>query len=156
MRNDTIKDFYDFLKHEAETNELIGAKENEKHFFRGEINEHEFYEGLRNDCCFPAVVGEGFANDYEEEKNGIWKRRETVFSVVDSYEDTDDWDQLTNVYSVCETIGDDILGKLIDLYRSENCIVLVTNAQCDQLENLPERWAGLRYRLEISSFWKGV
>lgn len=153
MRNDTIKDFYAFLKHEAETNEMIGAAEGEKHFFRGEIN--EFYTGLRNECAFPAVIGEGFANEYEEEGNGVWKRRETAFSVVDGYGDTDDWDQIDNAYAVAETIGDDILRKLIEGYRAQRCIVTVTKAECSQVENQPERWAGLRYQIVISSWWKG-
>ena len=153
MRNDTIKDFYAFLKHEAETNEMIGAKEGEKHFFRGEIN--EFYTGLRNDCAFPAVIGEGFANDYDEEGNGIWKRRETAFAVVEGYEDTNDWDQIDDAYAVAETIGDDILSKLIDLYRDQRCIVTVKKMECGQVENQPEKWAGLRYQITISSYWKG-
>lgn len=153
MRNDTIKDFYSFLKQESETNELIGAKPGEKHFCRREIR--EFYEGLRNDCVFPVVIGEGFMNDYVEQDNGIWKQRETAFAVVDSYEDTDDWDQIDNAYAVSETIGDDILRKIIDLYRAQNCIVLVSKALCDQIEDADARWVGLRYELTISSFWKG-
>jgi len=154
MRNDTIKDFYDFLKREAATNELIGAEEGEKHFFRGEINEMEFYTGLRNDCSFPAIVGEGFANTYHEKGNGIWKERETAFSVVDGYTDTDDWDQIDNAYAVSETIGDDILKKLIDMYRAQGCIVTVTEPESIQVINMEERWAGLRYQIVISSLWK--
>lgn len=154
MRNDTIKDFYEFLKQEAKTNELIGAEEGEKHFFRGDINEMEFYTGLRNDCNFPAIVGEGFVNDYPQKGNGIWKERETAFSVVEGYEEADDFDQIDNAYAIAETIGDDILGKLIDRYRQQGCIVTVTNPEAIQINNMEERWAGLRYQIVVSSLWK--
>lgn len=152
MKNDTIIDFYDVLRDEAAHNPLIGAREGKKHFFRGEIN--EFYVGLRNNCDFPAVIGEGFRNTYAKQGNGIWKERETAFSVVDSYPDTDDWDQIDTVFACCETIGDDILKKLLDEYRAQGCTILAEDVEAEQVENMQERWAGLRYTVIIKSWWK--
>jgi hypothetical protein len=152
MKNDTIIDFYDVLREEAANNPLIGAKEGEKHFFRGEA--HEFYQGLRNVCDYPCVVGEGFRNAYSKQSSGIWKERETSFAVVDGYPDVNDWDQIDTVFARCETIGDSILKKLMDAYREKGCTILAEDVEAEQVENMQERWAGLRYTVIIKSWWR--
>lgn len=152
MKNETIIDFYDVLRSEAASNPLIDSKEGEHHFFRGEAN--EFYNGLRNVCDYPCVVGEGFRNTYSKQGNGIWKVRETSFAVVDGYPDTNDWDQIDTVFARCETIGDSILRKLMDEYSAQGCTLLAEDVEAEQVENMQERWAGVRYTVLIKSWWR--
>jgi hypothetical protein len=134
------KEYYQFMKQIAERYRLIAHSEQQAHFFRGELE--EFYVGLRNRVNFPALVVEGFNLSYSD----TVKRRETSFIIAQSYTEQDDYDQLEEVFDLCERIGDEVVRYLGE-YFSE--CARITNITAAQLENESEKYCALRYTFDI-------
>ncbi len=141
--------YYTILKQLAETHTDLQHTDNQPHYFRGELE--EFYMGLRNHVNYPAMIAEGFTITLDtSDPSSIWKRRETSFIIVKDYEDDNDYDQIDVAFNVCESIGDDVMRKLLQLNEVQQCPSMISNVTCQQLQNETDKYVGLRYTFTLS------
>ena len=143
----TSAQYYTILKQLAETNVDLRHTSNEPHYFRGELE--EFYMGLRNHVNYPAMIAEGFTITLDT-SSSLWKHRETSFIIVKDYEDDSDYDQIDAAFNVCESIGDEVIRKLLQLNEVQQCPSMIGNVTCQQLQNETDKYVGIRYTYTIS------
>lgn len=90
----------------------IQHSDNEKHFFRFELD--EVLNGIqRNDVAYPMLVLEGYGYDYTDNKSdNILKNRSGAFILLDHCPDISDYTQVHEIWDNLESIADDILIKI--------------------------------------------
>ena len=90
----------------------IQHTENEKHFFRFEID--EVLNGIqRSDVAYPMLILEGYSYDYTDNKSdNILKNRSGAFILLDHCPDISDYAKVHEIWDNLESIADDILIKI--------------------------------------------
>lgn len=146
-KNRTAAAWSDYMEQLAVMNTDISHTEDEKHFFRGELE--EFFVGLRNHVNFPAIIQEGWTGGINNSDEVFSKRRETSFIVVQEYEELTDFDAIEEAYESCELIGDEFIRKIIA--DSEDLRFEFETIEILKLQNEQERYVGVRYTIEIKS-----
>lgn len=128
----------------AVRNKRICHSENEPHFFRLELE--EFYNKLRNEIHFPALIVEGYEIGYDDDQ----KNRNTSFIVVQCYEEQNDYDRIFEAFSECEDIGEEIIRKVNNDDEMNSCASFeLSNAIL--LQNETERYVGIRFSIRVTS-----
>lgn len=88
----------------------IRHSENEKHFFRYEVE--EVLSGI-NDINYPALIMEGYKFGFEDQKSdNPLKTKSGAFMLLDHVPDIGDYDRIHSVWDTMEEIGDDILARI--------------------------------------------
>jgi hypothetical protein len=101
-----------YFENLAKTHVEIQHTDNEKHFFRFELD--EVLNGIqRTDVAYPMLILEGYSYDYTDNKSdNIIKNRSGAFIVLDHCPDISDYTKVHEIWDNLETIADDILIKM--------------------------------------------
>ena len=111
MKNNFSK-LIDYFENLAKTHVEIQHTENEKHFFRFEID--EVLNGIqRSDVAYPMLILEGYSYNYTDNKSdNILKNRSGAFVLLDHCPDISDYENVHAIWDKLEIIADDILIKI--------------------------------------------
>lgn len=137
--------YYQYIEQLATQHKLVAHSENEKHYFRGELE--EFYMDLRNKVRFPAVVAESFELSFDNQ----YKQRETSFIIVVAYKESKNWTQIYSAYDLCERIGDEFLRRMIDDASNGALCANVELLSATPLLDEQHLYAGIRYTIVLST-----
>jgi len=144
--NNTPANYYGYMKTLAERHDLIKHTENEKHFFRGELE--EFYIGLKNKVNFPAMIAEGFTLNYGD--NLQRKERESSFIIAEKYTEQKDYGDIDRAFNLCEIIGEEIIRRLLEDEEFNDCATFEA-VSAVQIINEMEKYVGIRFTITANS-----
>ena len=101
-----------YFENLAKSHVEIQHTENEKHFFRFELD--EVLNGInRTDVAYPMLILEGYSYDYTDNKSdNILKNRSGAFILLDHCPDISDYTKIHEIWDNLESIADDILIKI--------------------------------------------
>jgi hypothetical protein len=101
-----------YFENIAKNHVEIQHNDNEKHFFRFELD--EVLNGIqRSDVAYPMLVLEGYSYDYTDNRSdNILKNRSGAFILLDHCPDISDYGKLHEIWDNLESIADDILIKI--------------------------------------------
>lgn len=138
----------------AKKHKEILHKDNEKHFYRFELD--EVLTAMCNDINYPAMILEGYTLDYSDSNaDNVIKRRSGGFILLDHVDDTKDYDEIHAVWDKLEAIGDDILVKILDDKRTRATKVVrdfdIANCNGQPLEVQELGQYGIRFSFEVGS-----
>jgi hypothetical protein len=106
-----INEFVSFFENLARQHVHILHQDEEKHFFRLEIE--EYLSSIPSSVNFPAFVLEGFdLSFFDRETNSILKNVNCAFAVLKHLEHEQDVDAIHQIWDECENIGLDILVRI--------------------------------------------
>lgn len=149
-----FSDLIKYFQGLAETHIDILHSEQEKHFFRFEID--EVLAGInRSDVNFPMLILEGYNFGYTDNKSdNLLKNRRGAFVLLDHISDPTDHNELHDVWEELEVIGDDILLKIKADKRNPNTPAVrdfdFASAEASLIMNEVGSTAGIRYTFTIS------
>jgi len=151
----TFSDLITYFKTLAEEHTSIKHTEDERHFFRFEID--EVLGGLnRTDVNFPMLILEGYSFSFVDNRsdNPI-KNRTGAFVLLGKIEDQTDYEAVHEVWDELEAIGDDILARIrYDKQQRDVPVVRnfpLENVTANLILNEIGNHAGIRYTFTISS-----
>ena len=101
-----------YFEYIARTHVEIQHTDNEKHFFRYELD--EVLNGIqRSDVAYPMLILEGYSFYYTDNKcDNIIKNRTTAFILLEHCPDYSDYANVHAIWDKLEAIADDILIKM--------------------------------------------
>lgn len=142
--NNFLLDYTTYMRSLAERHRELHHSTEEKHFFRGELQ--EFWQQFRSDVCFPCLIVEGSDNEYSGSEHNLVKKRNTSFIVADRYDQHDDYDEIQLKMSRCEEIAEQIMGHIIimDEDNSPFLSVEVESIVGQYLQNDTNKYVGYR------------
>jgi hypothetical protein len=110
--NNNFSHLIEYFEDIARTHVEIQHTDNEKHFFRFELD--EVLNGIqRSDVAYPMLILEGYGYDYTDNKSdNIIKNRSSAFILLDHCPDISDYANVHAIWDKLETIGNDILIKM--------------------------------------------
>ncbi len=138
--NSFLIDYTTYMRSLAEKHRDLHHTEEEKHFFRGELE--EFWDQFRSVVNFPCLVTERSENDYSGQIGQMTKTRTTTFMVVDSYDQHDDYDEILLRMSRCERIAEEVLGRMIVDEESPFYSIDTSDIHGEYLQNEQDRYVG--------------
>lgn len=145
--NSFLIDYTDYMRHLAMLHRELRHSPRERHFFRGELQ--EFWQQFRSDVRFPCLIVESSDNEYSTTGDTLTKRRNTSFIVADHYDQTADFDAIQMALTRCETIAEQLLGRMLRFEEGNPFVSIDTDSlQGHYLQNEADRYAG--YRLSFS------
>jgi len=102
----------EYFENIARTHVSIQHTDNEKHFFRFELD--EVLNGInRTDVAYPMLILEGYSYDYTDNKSdNIIKNRSGAFILLDHCPDISDYGKIHEIWDNLESIADDILIRI--------------------------------------------
>ena len=133
-------DYTTYMRSLAERHTSLHHTTEEKHFFRGELE--EFWDQFRSVVNFPCLVTERSDNEYSGQISQMVKKRTTTFMVVDTYDQHDDYDDIILKMSNCETIAEEILGRMIVDEDSPFFSIDTNDIRGEYLQNEQDRYVG--------------
>jgi hypothetical protein len=90
----------------------IQHTEEEKHFFRFELE--EMLTGMKSNLNYPALILEGYDfNFVDEDSDNLQKRVSCAFMLLGKVSDKGDYDAIHNLWDKLEEIGDEIVVKIL-------------------------------------------
>lgn len=110
--NSFLIDYTNYMRSLATAHRELKHTPEEKHFFRGELQ--EFFKQFRSDVCFPCLIVESSENEYEGMQSNAWKKRNTSFIVAERYDQHDDYDEIQLKMSRCEAIAEQVMGRMLN------------------------------------------
>lgn len=150
-----FSDLVEYFRGVARRHALIRHSEQQKHFFRFEVD--EVLAGInRTDTCFPMLVLEGYSFDFTDHKSdNLLKNRSGAFILLGQITDQTDHEVLHRVWDDLEQIGDDIIALIRRDKQSREVPVVrdfeLGSVQASLLINAYGNNAGIRYTFTISS-----
>lgn len=110
--NNNFSQLITYFENLARTHVEIQHTDNEKHFFRFELD--EILSGInRSDVAYPMLALEGYSFKYSDNRSdNIIKNRETAFVLMDHCPDISDYTNVHAIWNKLEAIADDILIKM--------------------------------------------
>ena len=133
----------------------IKHTEDEKHFFRFEID--EVLGGLnRSDVNFPMLILEGYSFDFTDNRSdNVIKNRQGAFVLLGKVQDSSDYNSLHDTWDDLEKIGDDILARIRYDKQLRTVAVVrdfkIENVTANLILNEIGNHAVIRYTFTISS-----
>jgi hypothetical protein len=105
-----FSDIIEYFKLLATQHIEIGHSDNEKHFYRFELE--EVLTGLKK-VNYPALILEGYRYSFLDNKtDNVLKKRTGSFMLVGHLRDIGDYDAMHELWDKLEGICDDILGRI--------------------------------------------
>ena len=151
----TFNDLIAYFENIARSHVDIRHTDNEKHFFRMEID--EVLAGInRTDVKHPYFILESYDFDYGDNKSdNILKKRNGAFVLLDHVDDATDNDAIQEVRNRMEAIGDEILIK-IKTDKRNPLVKAVRDINLDEVKgvlisNEIDNNHGLRFTFSITS-----
>ena len=135
-----LVDYTTYMRSLAEKHSSIRHTSEEKHFFRGELE--EFWEQFRSMVNFPCLITERSELDYSGQVGQMIKKRTTSFLVVDRYDQHDDYDEILLKMSNCENIAEEIVGRMMTDEDSPVFDVEPDSLHGEYIQNEQERYVG--------------
>mgnify|MGYP001765790163 CR=1 FL=1 len=151
----SFSDLVTYFETLARQHKSIGHSDQEKHFFRFEIE--EVLAGInRTDSEYPMLVLEGYNFDYTDNKSdNILKNRNMAFDLLDVVKDITDYSEIHDVWNRMEAIGDDILARVKADKRNPQTPVVsdfsFASVQAIPIINETGNNAGIRYTFSLVS-----
>lgn len=110
--NNNFSQLIAYFENIARMHVEIQHSDNEKHFFRFELD--EVLSGIqRSDVAYPMLILEGYNYDYTDNKSdNIIKNRNSAFILLNHCHDISDYENVHAIWDKLETIADDILIKM--------------------------------------------
>lgn len=137
----------------ATQHKSIGHSDNEKHFFRLELE--EVFEQEKPGIGYPALVLEGYGISYSDQgSDNVQKSRSGAFILLDRVEDPNDFDLKHEKWDELERIGDDLLVRMLSDKRSHQVAVVrdfSINETDGALLQTDLNEVGVRYTYRLSS-----
>jgi len=111
MKNN-FSELIEYFETISRTHVEIQHTDNEKHFFRFELD--EVLNGIqRSDVAYPMLILESYAYDFtDNQSDNILKNRSGAFILLDHCPDISDYDKIHEIWDNLEQIADDILIKI--------------------------------------------
>jgi len=150
-----FSDLITYFENLARKHISIQHTDNEKHFFRFEID--EVLNGIqRSDVAYPMLVLEGYGYDYTDNKSdNIIRNRDTAFVLMDACPDMSDYSALHTIWDELESIADDILVKMKSDKTNPLTPVIrnfdFSSVQVNLIANEIGNSVGLRVSFKVSS-----
>ena len=150
-----FSDLIEYFETLATEHVSIKHTDQEKHFFRFEID--EVLGGLnRSDVNFPMLILEGYSFDFTDNRSdNVIKNRQGAFVLLGKVEDASDYNTLHDTWDALEVIGDDILARIRYDKQQRNVAVVrdfkIENVMANLILNEIGNHAGIRYTFTISS-----
>jgi hypothetical protein len=146
-------EFVDYFEQLAREHVDILHTDQEKHFFRIELE--EILTGLRSRIRYPALILEGYDFVFKDQNSdNVHKEVSCAFTVLDHVKDKGDFDQIHLVWQQMEEIGDEICIRILDDKRSRSVDVLshfhLTNVRGALLVDTSLLHYGVRYEFVVS------
>lgn len=146
--NNFLIDYTTYMRSLAEKHKELHHTTEEKHFFRGELE--EFWDQFRSEANFPCLITERSENSYSGQISQIVKRRSTTFMVVDTYDQHDDYDDILLKMSRCESIAEQVLGRMMIEEDSPFSNIDTGDIHGEYLQNEQDRYVGYLVGLTFS------
>ena len=110
--NKNFSDLIAYFENIARDHVSIQHTDNEKHFFRFELD--EVLNGInRTDVAYPMLALEAYSYNYTDNKSdNILKNRNGAFMLLDHCPDISDYDDVHYIWDRLENIADDILIRI--------------------------------------------
>ena len=149
----TFSDIIEYFRTIASEHIQIGHSDNEKHFYRFEIE--EVLTGLKK-VNYPALILEGYRYSFEDSKSdNIIKKRTGAFILIDHLKDIGDFDAMHETWDRMEEICDDILARIkSDKYKPTAKAVRdfeISSVEVALLANVEDKNYGIRCTYTVSS-----
>ena len=151
----SFSDLVTYFENLARRHKSILHTDQEKHFFRFEIE--EVLAGInRTDTVYPLLVLEGYNFEYTDNKSdNILKNRNIAFILLDVVHDITDATEIHDVWNRMESIGDDILARLKADKRNPQTPVVrdfgFSTVRAIPIINEVGNNCGMRYTFSMSS-----
>ena len=149
----TFKNLISYFKKIASSHVSILHTEENKHFFRFELE--EVLTGIKSTINYPALILEGYDFAYEDsQSDNLIKNRNGAFILLDHATHPDDFDRIDNIYDEMEEIADDIIAK-IKCDKRNIQIPFIVGFDFDKVQGMMIKGAdqtfGMRITFTISS-----
>jgi hypothetical protein len=150
-----FSDLIAYFENIARTHVDIQHSDNEKHFFRMEID--EVLAGInRTDVNYPMLILEGYSFDFTDNRSdNLLKNRQGAFVLLGHVSDISDYDAIHGQWELMEDIGTDILIKIRADKRDSNVPVVrdfnFASVSASLLMNEIGNGVGIRFRYTIAS-----
>jgi hypothetical protein len=144
-----------YFENIARTHVEIQHTDNEKHFFRFELD--EVLNGIqRSDVAYPMLILESYAFDYTDNlSDNILKNRSGAFILLDHCPDISDYDKIHEIWDNLEQIADDILIRIKSDKKNPNTPVIrgfsFSTVDAKLIANEMGNSIGIRFSFTISS-----
>lgn len=147
MKKNFLIDYMVYMRKLASEHRQMQHTDEEKHFFFGELP--DFWQNLRSEVHFPALVAEGCENEYTGSRNNLSKRRTTSFSIVEGYDQIGDIVDMTEQVSTCEKIAEEVLAKMMTDREKPFSQIDVESINGEYLANEQQKYVGYRINLTL-------
>ena len=149
----SFSDIISYFKKLATEHIQIGHTDDEKHFYRFEIE--EVLSGLKN-VNYPALVLEGYSYSLRDNRSdNTIKEREGAFMLLEHMSDPDDIDKMHEIWDRQEGICDDIIARIKADKRKPNCLAVrdfdLNSVKVLLIANKFDNTYGIRCHYTISS-----
>lgn len=153
MQNSKFSDLIDYFRTLASQHVELMHSENEKHFYRFELE--EFFTGLRN-LNYPALILEGYKYGLVDKlSDNVLKERSGAFMLIDHVSDGGDIDKMHEVWEQMEMICDDIVSRIKKDKRERSVPVVqgfdLNNIEVALVANMMDHSYGIRCTFNIAS-----
>jgi hypothetical protein len=149
-----FSDLVSYFEYLAKNHKSIGDTDDERHFFRYELE--EVLTSLGNNVNFPAMILEGYDFDYTDAaSDNVIKNRNGAFMIIDREGDENNWDRIHELFDSCEEIGDEVVMRILSDKRNRNVPVVrnfeIWAVQGNMIANRAEGYYGIRYTFSLQS-----
>ncbi|MFA6483208.1 MAG: hypothetical protein WCW62_11560 [Bacteroidales bacterium] len=105
-------DLVTYMESLATHHKGILNRDDEKHFFRFELE--EMLTGMKSNMNYPALVMEGYDfNFVDENSDNLQKRVSCAFMLLGKVSDKGDYDAIHTLWDSLEEIGDEIVVRIL-------------------------------------------
>jgi len=116
-------DLVTYFETMARSHKAIGHNDNQKHFFRFELE--EMLTGMRSKINYPALILEGYDFEFvDQTTDNVHKRLNYAFMLLDKVSDKGDFDRVHDIWDALEEIGDELIVRILSDKRSRVVPVL--------------------------------
>lgn len=148
--NNFLVDFTELMAGLAAAHTGLKHRADDKHFFRGEVE--EFFRQFRSDVRFPCLILEGSDLEYSGSPSNTVKTRHCAFIIADTYSLKDDYDSIQERMSDCEKIGEEIIGKMLQMAEEDDTLLVgldINTVTAVYMQNQTNRYCGCRFEFDI-------
>ena len=146
-------DLVSYFENLATSHTAIRHTQEEKHFFRFELE--EMLTGMRSGVNYPALVLEGYDFTFVDgDSDNVHKRLNCGFMVIGKVSDKGDYDQIHELWDSLEEIGDEIIIRILHdkRERKTDCLAFfsVRSVSGTPLADMNLIHYGFRYEFQLT------
>ena len=146
-------DLVSYFEGLATNHQALMHREDEKHFFRFELE--EFMTGMKSRIHYPALILEGYDFNFVDQfSDNVHKEIHTAFLLIDKVSDKGDFEAIHALWDRLEEIGDEITVRILHDKRERSHEVLsyfnIGNVSGAPLTDMNLIHYGFRYDFKLS------